>query len=624
MKRVYLIFSALIFVLTLAGCGGSAVTPTPPTITGIQDGGVIEVKVGATALDLTSYTAKDQDGNSVEVKINGAFNLDEVGDYDVILSATDTNGLRVSFNVTVRVVALTCEEDPTQEICKTPLDLAREEFEGTIYNVDNDGNGTPDWQEDTIELTMGWSYYEIEGTDNPVWLTIQKFMQKYPNITVTRDERFTTGWEDGDNGLLLVQEDALLAGNLPDIYFNPKGAETYDKGMTLDLTPYIKTDEEAQMITPNALSGMRTYDNLEMWGIPWQGVGPLVVINKSLLAEYGITAPGYDWTYTEYEALRSVLGNLNTNGECVFPGVIDFSLFGANYFDSVPGGYKGYNIESQRFDFANATGYGTWLQTVATEAISGWHFFDLDEARREEKCPGINDSWSGGKRAINTIYLYEFNDRVTSMVSRNFDIDIYPYPVAPEGGQTATFTYHDYYSMSRLLETDRVKAEAAFQLIKWLTFGEEGLEARWDLIEELNVLVDHDDNPATPSVSPFTTGDLYLMNYVQGWPITSNPAVLANHPLVKGFGENSGGLDIFEFDAFQLDVFQYQLSNANPYPRQIPAFASVANDFDPWDIKNKMRDESLSWGDVWLEYQTDLNEKIVEFLQYYYTVGNEE
>ena len=167
--------------------------------------------------------------------------------------------------------------------------------------------------------------------------------------------------------------------------------------------------------------------------------------------------------------------------------------------------------------------------------------------------------------------------------------------------------------MSGLLEADPVKAEAAFQLIKWLTFGTDGLEGRWDIIDELNILDDEDK-------SPFINGDLYLMNYIQGWPITSNPDALANHPLVKGFGDNSGGLEMFEFTAFDLEAFQYQLSNANPYPRQIPAFASVANAFDPWDVKDKMRDESLSWGDVWLDYETELNDSIVDFLQYYYTV----
>ena len=56
----------------------------------------------------------------------------------------------------------------------------------------------------------------------------------------------------------------------------------------------------------------------------------------------------WDWTYEEYEALRSQIGSITNAGQCVFPGVIDFSIFGPNYFDSVPNGYKGYNTITKR------------------------------------------------------------------------------------------------------------------------------------------------------------------------------------------------------------------------------------------------------------------------------------
>jgi len=613
MKKLVLITVALVFTLILAGCGSET---TPPTITGIAEGGNIEVKVGETAVDLSGFSATDQNGNALTVKLTGAYDLTTIGEYDVVISATDSTGLRISLNVTLTVVAESCTENPDQELCKTDLDRARELYEGTIYNVDLDNNGTPDWQEDTISLSMGFSYYGDVDEDNAVWMNVLKFMEQYPNITVTRDAQFSSGWENGDDGLLVLQEAALLAGELPEIFFNPKGAETYDKGMTLDLTPYIRTDEEAQFITPNALSGMRTYDNVEMWGIPWQGVGPITAVNLTLLNDLGITAPSYDWTYAEYEALRSEIADINDFGECVFPGVIDFSYFGANYFDSVPNGYRGYNTVTQRFDFANATNYGAWMEKVATEAKNGLHYWDMDETSRAEFCPDITDSWTDGKRGINTIYLWEFNSSVNTMVNKGFDIDIYPYPVAPEGGTTATYTYHDYYSLSKVMEADRVKAEAAFNLVKWLTFGVDGLSSRWGLIDELNVL---DEN----GVSPFINGERYLMDFIQGWPITSNPDVLEMHPLVSGFAANSGGLDRYNFDAFQNIAFQYQMSNANPYPRQIPAFASVANEFEPWTIKDQMRDEGLSWVDIAPSIQATLNEQIVEYLQYYIGVNKD-
>ena len=612
MKKVLILFSALVFAFILVGC--ETEEASAPTISGLAENGTIEVKVGSEAIDLTGISAKDSAGNTVNVKVTGAYDLNTVGDYNITVSATDTNGLRISFNAKLSVLAETCEENPEQEICKTDLDRARELYQGTIFEVDEDNNGTPDWQEVDIELVMGYSYYGADDATNAVWMNVLNFMEKYDNITVTRDPLYSSGWEGGDDGLLLIQEAALLEGTLPDIFFNPKGAETYDKGMTLDLMPYIDTDEEAQFITPNAKSGMMTYDNLEMWGIPWQGVGPLVSVNTGLLDDLGITAPGYDWTYAEYEALRDEIGTITDAGQCVFPGVIDFSIFGPNYFDSVPNGYKGYNTITQRFDFARATGYGTWLESVASEAKQGWHYYDLSETDQANVCPDVTDSWLDGRRGINTIYLWEFNSAVNGMVNKGFDIDMYPYPIAPEGGQTATYTYHDYYSLSKVLEGDRVKAEAAFQLVKWISFGEEGLESRWSLIDELNVL---DEN----GVSPFINGERYLMDYIQGWPITSNPAVMALHPLVAGFEVNSGGLDRYNFDAFQNIDFQYQMSNANPYPRQIPAFASVANDFDPWTIKDQMRDEGLSFIDIAPSIEEDLNESIVEYLQYYVSVN---
>jgi len=613
MKKVLLFITLLLVVLGVSACGETAA----PNITGVTDGGSITVKVGATSV-LQGISAADYAGNALTIRVTGLLDLNTVGSYpNVVLTATDTDGKKTAYTVTVNVVALSCEEDPDQESCKTEIDLARELYEGTIYNVDLNANNVADWTETTISLSIGYSYYGADNATNAVWKNIEKFMLEYPNITVTRDPLFSSGWDNGDDGLLLIQEQSAREGTLPDVFFNPKGAETYDRGMTLDLTPYLATDEESVYITDNALSGMRTYDNKEIWGIPWQGVGPMVALNLTLLDSLGIDAPGYDWTYEEYEALRDQIGTISNTGACVFPGVIDFSIEGSNYFDSVPGGYKGYNIITQRFDFADALNYGGWLEQVASEAKQGWHFFDLSVAEQESRCPDIVDSWTDGVRGINTIMLYSFNDSVDSMLNRGWDIDIYPFPEAPEGGTSLSYTYYDYYSLSSALEADRVKAEAAYQLVKWLTYGEDGTASRWSLIDEMNVDIDPDTAGFQTS---FSTGNLYLMDYIQGWPITSNPAVLANHPFVKGFADGSG-LEKYNFDVFKLSVMQYQLSNANPYPRNIPAFASVANPFDPWEIKNQMRDESLSFIDIAPSRQQDMNDAIEEYLQNYIGSG---
>ncbi len=698
MKKItILIFSVVLLFMAMACEPTNNVEPSNPTISGVAEGSTINVKVGQD-LSLDGITAVDYLGNDVNVVVIGIYDLDTIGSYDVSITATDSSGLQTKLGVTIEVIAETCEENPEQEVCKTAVDKAREIYEGTIYNVDNDNNGVADWQEVQLELSMGFSYYGDVDETNAVWMNVMKFMEQYPNITVTRDPLYSSGWENGDDGLLLLQEEAFLNGTLPDIFFNPKGAETYDRGMTLNMKPYIDTDEEGVYITENALSGMMTYDNKEMWGIPWQGVGPMVALNISLLRDLGFmyqeeidvlsatidtshipVIPSYDWTYEQYEELRTKVGAFSDTGACVFPGVIDFSIEGPNYFDGVPNGYKGYNIQTQRFDFAEATNYGSWLEQVAAEAKRGWHYYDLTDEDKALICPDISDSWNDGVRAINTIYLWAFNWYVDDFATKGYEMDVYPFPTAPEGGESATYTYHDYYSLSAALEEDRVKAEAAYQLIKWITFGEEGLESRWSLIDEVNVfanyevvieennfvvnaLNDHYNTLVTaelqtgitnilasynetdltalndedtdalllqvrneidalfegydiPTSSPFG-GDRYLMDFIQGWPITSNPAVMAMHPLVRGFAEGSG-LEKYNFDAFSEVSLQYQLSNANPYLRQIPAFASVANAFNPWEIKDKMRDESLSFDNVAPMIQENLNEQIIEYLKQY-------
>ncbi len=612
MKKLLLLLVAFTLTISLAACGDDSPLPVDVDesgFTGITEDGIITVKVNSAAVDLSSITAKDADGNDLSIIVLGIYDLAVIDNYNVTLKATSTAGVVYTLDVVLSVVAETCDENPDQEVCKTALDKAREEY-ADYYDVDLDSNGTADWMEQELTINIGYSYYGADDATNSVWQNIVKFMAKYPNITIVRDPLYSSGWEEGDDGLLQIQKAGAADGTLPDVYFNPKGAETYDGGMTLDLTPYFETDEESAYVTANALSGMITQDGQEIWGIPWQGVGPIVAVNLTLLETLGIDAPDYNWSYDEYEDLRDEIAEMNQDGTCVFPGVIDFSIFGPNYFDNVPNGYKGYNIDTREFDFAGATNYGTWLESVANEANRGLHFFDLDEAELEAKgCSEYTDSWADGIRAVNTIFTWSFNESITQMQSNKQTIDIYPYPTAPEGGNTAVYTYHDYYSINSTLDTDRVKAEAAYQLVKWLTYGEEGTKARWDLIDELNIV---DEN----GVSPFMDGTYYLMDYVQGWPITNNPVVMENHPFVKGFSADSG-LTAFNFDAFSETTFQNQLANANPYPRQLPAFASVANDFDPWTIKDRMRDEGLNFANIANDVQTTMNEDLETYLRYY-------
>jgi multiple sugar transport system substrate-binding protein len=470
--------------------------------------------------------------------------------------------------------------------------------------IDEDGNGVADWQEKPIELEFALRFYGENDDINTMYLNIKKFMEKYPNIKVTRDRQFAVEQSDMDELEILTAR--AMEGTLPDIYYSPMSAEVYDRELTLDLTTYLEADPEAEWISENARGFMTTYDGKEVYGIPWQSVGQFPLLNLRLLKENNIAIPPYNWTYEDYEHLRAEVAKLTPNNP-IFPGMIDFIEIGANYFDSIPNGWKGFNIETRRFDYANSPKFGEWLDLVSKEGKQGLHFYDLPEAEREKKVGNLGWSWGDGLDAVGNGWLYALSGDVNELVkTRQMEIDIYPMPKAPEGGTTSIRAYYDTLSLSSQLAEDPVKAEAAFQLLRWLTYSEEGLKSRWALIDEYKGLPE--DAPLRAEVD--------LMNFILGWPITTNPEVLKDHPLVKGFPED-GELAAFNFPAFQNIEFQQMLSNPVPYPRHIPAVAKAYETLNPWEIRDEIRDEGKKYSDIAPEWDALLNKTLDDYLREY-------
>ncbi len=491
-------------------------------------------------------------------------------------------------------------------------------------DIDQDGNGTPDWQETEMTINYASDFYDDDNDLNTLFRNALQWAEQYPNITVVRDERFKKATtNDDDAALLELLTAASQDGSMPDIYYSPTSAEVYDQDLTMDLTPYLRTDEEARFISDNAFEFMTSFDGLEIWGVPYMSVSQFPAINTGLLREKAIDIPSYDWTYEEYEGLRSEVGEITNSGMCVFPGIIDFSEHGPNYFDNIPNGWKGFNIETQRFDFTSANNFGAWLTEEAAEGDRGWHFYDIEETQRENLCGSYSWPWGDGFQAIDNMWMYSLSTDVNTLIkSRDLDIDIYPMPKAPEDGTTALHGYYDTFSLSYELKNDLVKAQAVYELAKWLTYGEDGTEARWSLIDEdiaqYGVTVDEwveagNTEETFPSVHPST----HLMDYIMGWPVTTNPNVLENHPLVKGFDEDSP-FAVYNFDAFKNTEFQKQLSGPVAYPRQIPAAARVIDDLNVWDdIKNRIKNEGYDYETLAVEMDELLNSALDDYLKYY-------
>ncbi|MCJ8010851.1 ABC transporter substrate-binding protein [Paenibacillus sp. KQZ6P-2] len=473
-----------------------------------------------------------------------------------------------------------------------------------VWGTDEDGNGVPDWQEKPIELKFALRFYGENDDTNPIYLNIKKFTQKYPNIKVVRDRQFAIEQPDTDELEILTAR--AMEGTMPDIFYSPLSAEMYDRELTLDLTAMLESDPDSKWISEHARSFMKTYDSKEIYGIPWMSVAQFPALNLKLLRENDIKIPPYNWTYDDYEHLRAEVAKLTPNNP-IFPGMIEFIDFGPHYFDSVPNGWKGFNTETRKFDYESSPNFGKWLNLVSNEGKEGLHFWDLPEATRKKKTGNLGAPWQDGLEAVGNVWMYALSSDMNELIkTRKMDIDIYPMPKAPEGGTTSLHGYYDTLSLSSTLAEDQVKAEAAFQLVKWLTYSEEGLKSRWALIDEYSGL---------PKDAPLRAEDR-LMDFIQGWPITTNPEVLKHHPLVKGFPKDSE-LAIFNFPAFQNVDFQQMLSNPVPFPRNIPGVAKAYEKLNPWEIRNQIRDKGKKYSDIAPEWDAMMNKTLDDYLREY-------
>ncbi|ERJ11913.1 peptidoglycan linked protein (LPXTG) [Haloplasma contractile] len=586
-----------------------------PVIT-IDDTKMSTYGVGSDTPDwsvFVSVTDNYDDTIAIDRIDTATVDMNTVGTYDVIYYAVDSSGNEESETITFKVIN-DLIGDKTVEEWKA--------YYSQIIGIDENGNGTPDWQEQEMEIVYASHFFEDEDQYNTQFRNAQKWAAQYDNITVVRDQRFkkSAGYDFAQLQMLLT---AASEGTMPDIFYSPLPDEVYDHNLSLDLTPYLRTDSEALYISQNAIDYMKSFDGLELYGIPFMSVSQMPAINVGLLREHNISVPSYDWTYEEYEALRHEVGALTDAGDqCIFPGIIDFSQHGPHYFDSIPNGWKGFNIETQRFDFESADGFGAWLEEVAYEGNQGWDFFYLEQSQIPEACQNVGWPWGDGIQAIQNMKLYSLNFDIDTFVSeRGLDIDLYPMPEAPLGGQTTLPGYYDTFSLSYTLENDPIKAEAVFDLAKWLSYGEDGTSARWSLIDEDIILYGetyeafieaggvHED---WPKVHPST----HLMDYISGWPITTNPNVIEHHPLVKGFPENSA-FAVYNFDAFKNPEFQRQLSNPVAYPRQIPAVTKTYAHLNTWEIKEQIRLEGYTYAEIAGTWDHELNIYLDDYLRNY-------
>ena len=177
----------------------------------------------------------------------------------------------------------------------------------------------PELTTEPLEIVL-WDIATEDPTKGIQEGAVQRFMEDYPNITVTQVHQQNDTYKQQ----LIV---AMSAGECPDMYIHWGGgpmAEYYESGFANDITEMYATYDHPDFI--DAAIGQSTYDG-KLLAIPFGGLsGCDIFYNKTIFAECGIEVP------TTIDELEAACDTLIENGYVPFSLANGSKWTGSMYF----------------------------------------------------------------------------------------------------------------------------------------------------------------------------------------------------------------------------------------------------------------------------------------------------
>ena len=297
----------------------------------------------------------------------------------------------------------------------------------------------------------------------------EKFMEKYPNITVELVELEQATWNEGLFNL-------ASTGNLPDVFwYLGDVSAALDNHWLLDFSAYYNADEENEKI-PASIKEAGTFGDLRL-SAPVKNLPFAVFLDRTVFEKLNIPMPSVDWTYSEMIELAKKLT------------VPEQSIYGMNLFTQLTTispivnqetsiGEFGWNGES--FDFSvYAEAYEQQREFSRTGVFPP--AFGSEEAAQAF---GDAEVWAAATGqlgmqvdAIWTANLFE----TAEFKDKGIDMVIYPVPNGDNSSNDNKPCYVDFGGISSVTEHPR----EAYELLKWMGWGKEGWMHKIDAFETL-------------------------------------------------------------------------------------------------------------------------------------------
>ena len=328
---------------------------------------------------------------------------------------------------------------------------------------DKDGNGIPDWQEEEITLTYATWQYNDDTQVTIDTMMLEAFTEKYPNIHVTMQ---IVGEDYEWDANMQAQAEV---GNLPDVFLIYRLETALPYKLLADITEFYNHDDDTKYIF-DSVSKAGIYKGVR-YAVPTFIYPSYWFVNLDILKNNGIQAPSYDWTWDQMEAIAAacynesehIVGQYGVSSYWrelpkILSGNANWAAFTYDY------DLEKFNFDSPYFEAAFEK-LNTALNNHAVTATYG-----EETLTTYYGSPTYHPHYDGSA-AIWCSPAWEAKGYFDTM---SFNWDCYPAPGGSTGGNI------DIAGVSSTC----AHKEAAYQLLKWMSFSEEGLITRYALYED--------------------------------------------------------------------------------------------------------------------------------------------
>lgn len=318
---------------------------------------------------------------------------------------------------------------------------------------------------------------------------VEGFNQIYPNISVE-----IVGFEGNLNDYLTTQ---AASNSLPDVTWGWENLNyPISQGWLYPLDEFLKKDDEAEYLPKSAMDSYKFLD--KTYAVPYDVQFSAVLVNLDLVEQLNMDAPSYEWTVDEFKEYAT---KATTDKYSGINHLWDFDVMMAGVM-SKNLAQLAFDQKEGKFKFTE----GSWEKALALQkelkAVPGLVSDDLKN--QELRDAGKEDDYQKkfGKdadalRESKVLMGFHGTWDMSWIKTMNYRFDMYPLPKDPEVGYRQAVHYNHAFMMS-----NAKYPEAAFQFLKWISYGKDGTLTRFDIYKNL---VDADGNPAPDYYIPATT-----------------------------------------------------------------------------------------------------------------------